>query len=80
MLALDSSIFSNRHRRHSLSDTPQSLSLQSNGTSALVLSDSLRGSSVKIGTIQRRLAWPLRKDGMLSVRETPRPSRTHENV
>ena len=26
------------------------------------LLDSLRGSSVKIGTIQRRLAWPLRKD------------------
>ena len=24
--------------------------------------DSLRGSSVNIGTIQRRLAWPLRKD------------------
>ena len=24
--------------------------------------DSLRGSSIKIGTIQRRLAWPLRKD------------------
>ena len=24
--------------------------------------DSLRGSSVKIGAIQRRLAWPLRKD------------------
>ena len=24
--------------------------------------DSLRGSSVEIGTIQRRLAWPLRKD------------------
>jgi hypothetical protein len=24
--------------------------------------DSLWGSSVKIGTIQRRLAWPLRKD------------------
>jgi len=24
--------------------------------------DSLRGSSVDIGTIQRRLAWPLRKD------------------
>jgi hypothetical protein len=24
--------------------------------------ESLRGSSVKIGTIQRRLAWPLRKD------------------
>ena len=23
---------------------------------------SLRGSSVEIGTIQRRLAWPLRKD------------------
>ena len=29
---------------------------------AFRLSDSLRGSSVKIGTIQRRLAWPLRKD------------------
>ena len=27
-----------------------------------VCEDSLRGSSVKIGTIQRRLAWPLRKD------------------
>ena len=26
------------------------------------LRNSLRGSSVKIGTIQRRLAWPLRKD------------------
>ena len=24
--------------------------------------DSLRGTSVEIGTIQRRLAWPLRKD------------------
>ena len=24
--------------------------------------DSLRGSSVKLGTIQRKLAWPLRKD------------------
>ena len=24
--------------------------------------DSLRGSSLKLGTIQRRLAWPLRKD------------------
>jgi hypothetical protein len=28
----------------------------------VVLLDSLQGSSVKIGTIQRRLAWPLRKD------------------
>ena len=27
--------------------------------------DSLWGSSVKIGTIQRRLAWPLRKDDTL---------------
>ena len=27
-----------------------------------IAEDSLRGSSVKIGTIQRRLAWPLRKD------------------
>ena len=31
-------------------------------TGAEALLDSLRGSSVKIGTIQRRLAWPLRKD------------------
>ena len=30
--------------------------------------DSLRGSSVKIGTIQRRLAWPLRKDDTLKSR------------
>ena len=30
--------------------------------SPLAFLDSLRGSSVKIGTIQRRLAWPLRKD------------------
>ena len=29
---------------------------------AASLLDSLRGSSVKIETIQRRLAWPLRKD------------------
>ena len=29
---------------------------------AQILLDSFRGSSVKIGTIQRRLAWPLRKD------------------
>ena len=29
---------------------------------AAAMLDSLRGSSVKIGTIQRRLAWPLRKD------------------
>ena len=28
----------------------------------LVIMDSLRGSSVKIGTMQRKLAWPLRKD------------------
>ncbi len=32
------------------------------GSRAQFCSDSLRGSSVKIGTIQRRLAWPLRKD------------------
>ena len=28
----------------------------------IIMRDSLRGSSVKIGTIQRILAWPLRKD------------------
>lgn len=27
-----------------------------------------RGSSAKIGTIQRRLAWPLRKDDTLKSR------------
>jgi hypothetical protein len=48
------------------------------------LLDSLRGSSVKIGTIQRRLAWPLRKDdthksrsvnNFLATSPTPRPAR-----
>ena len=35
------------------------------------LSDSLRGSSDKIGTIQRRLAWPLRKDDTHKSRNVP---------
>ncbi len=48
------------------------------------LLDSLRGSSVKIGTIQRRLAWPLRKDdthksrsvnNFLGTSPTPHPAR-----
>ena len=48
------------------------------------LLDSLRGSSVKIGTIQRRLAWPLRKDDTHKSRSvnifwgtspTPHPAR-----
>ena len=34
----------------------------SNKPKTQAIPDSLRGSSVKIGTIQRRLAWPLRKD------------------
>ena len=34
------------------------------GPASLCVTDSVRGSSVKIGTIQRRLAWPLRKDDM----------------
>ena len=34
-------------------------------------SDSLRGSSDKIGTIQRRLAWPLRKDDTHKSRSVP---------
>ena len=33
--------------------------------------DSLRGSSDKIGTIQRRLAWPLRKDDTQKSRSVP---------
>ena len=33
-------------------------------------SDSLSGSSVQIGTIQRRLAWPLRKDDTRKSRST----------
>ena len=33
--------------------------------------DSLRGSSDKIGTIQRRLAWPLRKDDTHKSRSVP---------
>ena len=35
------------------------------------LVDSLRGSSDKIGTIQRRLAWPLRKDDTHKSRSVP---------
>ena len=35
------------------------------------LPDSLRGSSDKIGTIQRRLAWPLRKDDTHKSRSVP---------
>ena len=35
------------------------------------ITDSLRGSSVKIGTIQRRLAWPLRKDDTHKSRSVP---------
>ena len=35
---------------------------QTNNVYMYIWKDSLRGSSVKIGTIQRRLAWPLRKD------------------
>merc|ERR1712118_69606 len=36
--------------------------------------DSLRGSSVKIGTIQRRLAWPLRKDDTHKSRSVQKSS------
>ena len=45
------------------SDPPRtpSLRIQNNMTGA-ALKDSLRGSSVKLRTMQRRLAWPLRKD------------------
>ena len=42
--------------------------------------DSLRGSSVKIGTIQKRLAWPLRKDDThksRSVNNFLRPAATY---
>ena len=35
------------------------------------LPDSLRGSSEKIGTMQRRLAWPLRKDDTHKSRSVP---------
>ena len=35
------------------------------------LPDFLRGSSDKIGTIQRRLAWPLRKDDTHKSRSVP---------
>ena len=36
--------------------------------------DSLRGSSVNIGTTQRRLAWPLRKD------DTHKPRSVNKNT
>ena len=41
---------------------PSLLSTTHANTTESNLSDSLRRSSVKIATIQRRLAWPLRKD------------------
>ena len=40
------------------------------GQAALIM-DSLRGSSDKIGTTQRRLAWPLRKDDTHKSRSVP---------
>ena len=47
----------------------------------LLVSDSLRGSSVKLGTMQRRLAWPLRKvdthkSRSVSINITTNTSRT----
>ena len=42
--------------------------------------DSLRGSSVKIGTIQRRLAWPLRKDDTHKSRSVNNFFATHRNA
>jgi hypothetical protein len=62
-----------RHHRHNTADTHPALLLWAAMTFDLTFGrgsffrfpfhlDSLRGSSVKIGTIQRRLAWPLRKD------------------
>ena len=50
--------------------------------SACCVADPLRRSSDKIGTIQRRLAWPLRKDDTHKPRRVtkffaPRPMRHH---
>ena len=50
---------SQNHHTHSFQ---KALCFPRNHNSKHYFSDSLRGSSVKIGTIQRRLAWPLRKD------------------
>ena len=47
---------------HQQTATCQAPLLQFFAKNAFFISDSLRGSSVKIGTIQRRVAWPLRKD------------------
>ena len=41
--------------------------------------DSLRGSSVRIGTIQRRLAWPLRKDDTHRSRNENSETACHES-
>ena len=51
-----------QHNR--LTNTPHTMPQLQNKlhVSSHVLMDSLRRLSVKIGTIQRRLAWPLRKD------------------
>ena len=53
-----------RERTTTTTKTRTTICKQTAGTVKLLKKemDSLRGSSVKIGTIQRRLAWPLRKD------------------
>ena len=46
-----------------------------------LVEDSLRGSSVKIGTTQRRLAWPLRKDDTRKSRSANNlETRSHESA
>jgi len=40
----------------------RAVGVDSVGRQMFIALDSLRGSSIKIGTILRRLAWPLRKD------------------
>ena len=49
-------------QHHDTHSFRKALCFSRNHNSKHYFSDSLRGSSVKIGTIQRRLAWPLRKD------------------
>ena len=46
----------------------------------IISMDSLRGSSVEIGTTQRRLAWPLRKDDTHKSRNVTNFFARHEDA
>ena len=55
----------NNDNNDNTNDTPPVCILSGCGIHYVISNgDTLRGSSVKIGTMQRRLAWPMPKDDM----------------